>query len=166
MGSLCRNGCGLAYPRCGRGFRAVALCLAKIEPFYGYWLSCSVFSSQMHVLSPGLWVLCAEMGAASTCGRGFRAVALCLAKIGPFYGYWLSCSVFSSQMHVLSPGLWVLCAEMGAASTCGRGFRAVALCLAKIGPFYGYWLSCSVFSCQMQVLSHGLWVLCAEMGVA
>ena len=24
----------LAYPRCGRGFRAVALCLAKIEPFY------------------------------------------------------------------------------------------------------------------------------------
>ena len=31
---LCQNGCGLAYPRCGRGFRAVALCLAKIEPFY------------------------------------------------------------------------------------------------------------------------------------
>ena len=24
----------LAYPRCGRGFRAVALCLAKLEPFY------------------------------------------------------------------------------------------------------------------------------------
>ena len=55
---------------------------------------------------------------------------------------------------------------MGAASRCGRGFRAVALSLAKIEPFYGYWLSCSLFSSQMQVLRQGLWVLCAEMGVA
>ena len=40
MGSLCRNGCGLAYLRCGRSFRPVALCLAKIEPFYwGNWRS-------------------------------------------------------------------------------------------------------------------------------
>ena len=39
-GSLCRNGCGLAYLRCGRSFRTVALCLAKIEPFYwGNWRS-------------------------------------------------------------------------------------------------------------------------------
>ena len=75
MGSLCRNGCGLAYPRCGRGFRAVALCLAKIEPFN--WPSDSssiefrlldvlltVFSCQMQVLSQGLWFLCAEIGVA------------------------------------------------------------------------------------------------------
>ena len=34
VSSLCRNGCGLAYPRCGRGLRAVALSLAKIVPFY------------------------------------------------------------------------------------------------------------------------------------
>ena len=33
-GSLCRNGCGLAHPRRGTSFRPVALCLAKIEPFY------------------------------------------------------------------------------------------------------------------------------------
>ena len=58
-----------------RGFRAVAFCLAIIEPFY--WPSdssstefrllavlLSVFSSQMQVLSVGLWVLCAEMGVA------------------------------------------------------------------------------------------------------
>ena len=47
---LCRNGCGLVYPRCGRGLRAAALSLAKIVPFYwpsdssstviGYWQSC------------------------------------------------------------------------------------------------------------------------------
>ena len=75
MSSLCRNGCSLTYPRYGRGFRAVALCLAKIEPFY--WLSdssrasteilllavlLSVFSSQMQALSQGLLVLCAEIG--------------------------------------------------------------------------------------------------------
>ena len=34
VGSLCQNGCGLAHPRRGRGFRPVALCLAKLEPFY------------------------------------------------------------------------------------------------------------------------------------
>ena len=75
MSSLCRNGCSLAYPGCVRGFRAVALCLAKIEPFY--WPSdsssaefrlldvlLSVFSSQMQALSQGMWVLCAEMGVA------------------------------------------------------------------------------------------------------
>ena len=58
-----------------------------------------------------------------------------------------------------------------------RGFRAVALCFAIIEPFY--WPSdssstefrllavlLSVFSSQMQVLSEGLWVLCAQMGVA
>ena len=58
-----------------------------------------------------------------------------------------------------------------------RGFRAVALCLAKIEPFY--WPSdssntefrlldvlLSVFSSLMQALSQGLWVLCAEIGVA
>ena len=32
--SLCRNGCSLAFPMCERGFRAVALCFAKTEPFY------------------------------------------------------------------------------------------------------------------------------------
>ena len=75
MSCLCRNGCSLAYPRCGRGFRAVALCLAKIEPFY--WLSdssnteirllavlLSLFSSQMQALSQDLWVVCAEIGVA------------------------------------------------------------------------------------------------------
>ena len=31
---LCRNACGLAYPRCGRSFRPVPLCLAKVEPVY------------------------------------------------------------------------------------------------------------------------------------
>ena len=75
MGSLCGNWSGLAYPRCGRGFRAVALCLATIEPFH--WPSdfssteirllavlLSVFSRQMQALSQGLWVLCAEMGMA------------------------------------------------------------------------------------------------------
>ena len=64
-GSLCRNWCGLAYPRCGRGFRAVTLCLAKIEPFY--WLSDSssteirllavlltIFSGQMQAIRLGL----------------------------------------------------------------------------------------------------------------
>ena len=68
--SLCRNGCSLAYLRCGRGFRAVALCLAKIEQFN--WPSdsssteirllavlLSVFLSQMQALSQGMWVLCA-----------------------------------------------------------------------------------------------------------
>ena len=47
-------------------------------------------------------------------------------------------SVFSSQMQALSQGLWVLCAEMGglAYPRCRRGFRAVALCLAKVEPFY------------------------------
>ena len=28
------NGCVLAYPRCGRNFRPLALCLATIEQFY------------------------------------------------------------------------------------------------------------------------------------
>ena len=61
--------------RCGRGFRAVALCLAKIEPFYWPPFSSSteipllavllsVFSSQTQALRPGLCVLCAEMGVA------------------------------------------------------------------------------------------------------
>ena len=76
MGSLCRNGYGLAYPKCGIGFRAVALTLATIEPFY--WPSdsfsteirllatlLSVFLSQMQALSQGLWVLCADVGMAS-----------------------------------------------------------------------------------------------------
>ena len=53
----------------------------------------------------------------------------------------------------------------------------IAVCLAKIEPFY--WRSdpsspeirllavlLSVFSGQMQALSQGLWVLCAEMSVA
>ena len=75
MSSLCRNGCSLAYPRCGRGFRALALCLAKIEPLY--WPShssssefrllavlLSVFSRQVQAISQGLWVICAEMGVA------------------------------------------------------------------------------------------------------
>ena len=75
MGSLCRNGYDLTFPKCGRGFRAVALCLAKIEPFY--WPSdsssaefrilavlLSVFSRQMQALSQVMWVLCAEMGVA------------------------------------------------------------------------------------------------------
>ena len=31
VGSLCRNGCGLVYPRCGRSFRPVALSLAEIH---------------------------------------------------------------------------------------------------------------------------------------
>ena len=78
MGSLCRNGYGLAYPKCGIGFRAVALSLATIEAFYNYWPSdssrteirllatlLSVFLSQMQAISQGLWVLCAEMGMAS-----------------------------------------------------------------------------------------------------
>ena len=77
MGSLCRNECGLAYPKFGRGFSAVALCLAKIEPFY--WPTAvdsssteirqlavllSVFSSLMQVFNEGLWFLCAEMSVA------------------------------------------------------------------------------------------------------
>ena len=45
-------------------------------------------------------------------------------------------SVFLSQMQALSQRLWVLCDDDGMASMCGRGFRAVALCLAKIDPFY------------------------------
>ena len=70
-------------------------------------------------------------------------------------------------MQVLSHGLWVLCAEMGAASRCGRGFRAVALCLAKNRAILRLLaVLLSVFSSQMQVLSQWLWVLCAEMGVA
>ena len=65
MSCLCRNGCSLAYRTSGRGFRAVALCLAKIEPFY--WPSdsssteillltvlLSVFSRQMQAISQGL----------------------------------------------------------------------------------------------------------------
>ena len=57
------------------GFRAAALCLAIIEPFY--WPSDSsstefrllavlltVFSRQMHAVSQRLWVLGAEMGVA------------------------------------------------------------------------------------------------------
>ena len=53
----------------------------------------------------------------------------------------------------------------------------MTLCLAKIEPFY--WLSdsssteirllavlLSVFSRQIQALSQGGWVLCAEIGVA
>ena len=36
VGSLCRNESGLTYPRCRRGFRAVALCFAKIEPIF-HW---------------------------------------------------------------------------------------------------------------------------------
>ena len=65
MSSLCQNGCSLAYPRCGRGFRGVALCLAKIEPFY--WPSDSssteirllavlltVFSRKIQAISQGL----------------------------------------------------------------------------------------------------------------
>ena len=80
MSCLCRNGCSLAYPRCGRRFSTVALCLAKREPFY--WLSdsssteirllallLSVFSSQMQALSQDLWVLCAEMGVALGAGE-------------------------------------------------------------------------------------------------
>ena len=137
MGSLCRNGYGLAYPKCGISFRALALSLATIEPFYLLSDSSSseirllatllsVFLSQMQALSQGLWVLCAEMGMASMCGRGFRAVALCLAKIDPFY--WPSDSysteirllavllpLFSRQMQVVSQRLWVLDAEMGVA---------------------------------------------------
>ena len=64
MGSLFRNECSLAHPRCGRGFRNVALCLAKIEPFiglqtppvlkFGYWLSCSLcFRAKCRLLAKG-----------------------------------------------------------------------------------------------------------------
>ena len=130
MSYLIRNGCSLAYPWCGRSFRAVTLCLAKIEPFY--WLSdyssteirplavlLSVFSSQMQALSKGLCgSLCRNWCglAYPRCGRGFRAVTLCLAKIEPFY--WLSdsssteirllavlLSVISRQMQAISQGL-------------------------------------------------------------
>ena len=66
MGCLRRNGCGLAYPRCARERvlsrsslfsqnRALLRLLAVLF---------SVFSSQMQVLSHGLWVLCDEMGVA------------------------------------------------------------------------------------------------------
>ena len=34
VGSLCRSGWGFMYPRFGRSFRPVGLCLAEIEPFY------------------------------------------------------------------------------------------------------------------------------------
>ena len=130
MSSLYRNGCSLAYPWCRSAFRAVALCLAKIEPFY--WppdsssteirlldVLLSVFSSQMQDLSKGLCGSLCRNGcglAYPRCGRGFRAVALSLVKIEPFY--WLSDSssteirllavllaVFSSQMPDLSQGL-------------------------------------------------------------
>ena len=75
MSSLGRNGCSLAYRRCGRGFRAVALSFAKIDPFY--WPSDSyrteirllavllpVLSRQKQAVSQRLWVLGAEMGVA------------------------------------------------------------------------------------------------------
>ena len=75
MSSLCRNGCSLADRRCGRGFRVIALCFAKIEPFY--WPSdsssteiqilaalLSVLSRQMQAISQGLRVLYVEMGVA------------------------------------------------------------------------------------------------------
>ena len=130
MGYLCRNGCSLAYPRCGKGFRAVTLCLAKIEPFY--WLSdyssteirplavlLPVFSSQMQTLSKWLCGSLCRNGcglAYPRCGRGFRAVTLCLARIEPFY--WPSDSssteirlltvlltIFSRQMQAISQGL-------------------------------------------------------------
>ena len=75
MSSLCRNGCSLAYPRCGRGFRAVALSLAKIVPFYLpsdssnteirlLAVLLSVFSRQMQAICQGLRVLYVEMGVA------------------------------------------------------------------------------------------------------
>ena len=84
-------------------------------------------------------------------------------------------------MQALSKGLRVLYVEMGVAwhiyPMCERGFRAVALCLAKIEPFY--WPSdsssteirllavlLSVFSRQKQAITQVLWVLCSEMGVA
>ena len=34
MGSLYRNWWGVVYPRYGRSFRPVALCMAELEPFY------------------------------------------------------------------------------------------------------------------------------------
>ena len=127
MSSLCRNGCS---SRCGRGFRAVDLCLARIEPFY--WPSDSssteirllavllaVFSNQMQALSERVVGSLCRNGcslAYPRSRRGFRAVALCLAKIEPYY--WPSdsssteirllavlLSVFSSQMQALRPGL-------------------------------------------------------------
>ena len=58
MGSLCRNGCGLEYPRCGRAFRAVALSFRLLAVLL------SVFFSQMQAHSQGLCVLCAEIGVA------------------------------------------------------------------------------------------------------
>ena len=72
-GFLCRNGCGLAYSRCGRGLRAAALSLAKIVPLYwssdssrtviGYWLSCCpCFSVKCRLIVKGCGVFCAEMG--------------------------------------------------------------------------------------------------------
>ena len=74
-GFLFRNGCGLAYPRCGRGLRAAALSLAKIVPLYwssdssrtviGYWLSCCpYFSVKCRLIVKGCGVFCAEMGVA------------------------------------------------------------------------------------------------------
>ena len=84
-------------------------------------------------------------------------------------------------MQVLSQGLCVsLCAEMSVVwhiLDAGVVSEAVALCLTKTELFY--WPSdsssteirllavlLSVFSSQMQALSEGLWVLCAEMSVA
>ena len=60
--SLCLNGCGLAYPRCGRGSGALALCLAKIEPFY--WPSDSS-SSEFRLLAVLLSVISRQMQAIS-----------------------------------------------------------------------------------------------------
>ena len=40
-GFFVQNGCGLAYPRCGKTFRPVALCLAEIEPFDWHSDSCN-----------------------------------------------------------------------------------------------------------------------------
>ena len=62
-------------------------------------------------------------------------------------------------MQALSKGLWVLCTEMSVAWHIlgAGGFRAVALCLAKIEPFY--WPSdSSSTEIRLLVILHALCV--------
>ena len=43
---------------------------------------------------------------------------------------------------------------------------SVSTCVASLARQFGLAVLLSVFSSEMQALSQGLWVLCAEMGVA
>ena len=45
-------------------------------------------------------------------------------------------SVFFGRLQAVCRGLWVLCAEVGGVSRCGRRFSLVAPGLAEIEPFY------------------------------